>query len=89
MKMIKVENPDNQQLDEVSKWPVWSNDSDDYEWDYTEKEMFYILEGSAELSIQDSEKVTIKSGDLVTVEKGVLVHWLVTEKIRKHYKFFK
>lgn len=86
--MITVISPDTQQLEEVSQWPVWEKEPSEFDWDYTEKEVFYILEGAANLSSAIGLQQSLKAGDLVTVEQGIVVHWQITAPIRKHYKFF-
>jgi uncharacterized cupin superfamily protein len=86
--MIKVVRPDTQQLEEVTQWPIWEKEPSSFDWDYTEKEVFYILEGTANLSSSCGLQQPLKAGDLVTVKQGILVHWEITAPIRKHYKFY-
>lgn len=86
--MISVVTPDKEKLNEVTQWPVWEKEPSTFDWDYTEKEVFYILEGEASLSSECGLKQQLKAGDLVTVEAGIVVQWQITKDIRKHYKFF-
>ncbi|OEO24775.1 hypothetical protein AX279_16515 [Pseudomonas sp. J237] len=86
--MIKVETPDSRQLEEISTWQTWEKEVCEFDWSYTQKEQFYILEGSAIISVKPSEQVAIKPGDFVTIENGVESRWKITSAIKKHFKFF-
>ncbi len=86
--MITVETPDSSALEEIRKWPVWEKEPCSFDEDYTAREQFYILEGSARLSVDGEPACPISPGDLVTVEKGVLVRWQISTPLKKHFKFF-
>lgn len=86
--MISVITPNAEQLSEVTQWPVWEKEPSTFDWDYTEKEVFYILEGEAFLTSECGIEQRLKAGDLVTVEPGIVVQWQIIETVRKHYKFF-
>lgn len=86
--MIDISQADNAQLTTVIQWPIWQKAPCTFDEDYTEKEMFYILEGRANLSIAGQPTSQICAGDLVTIEAGVIVTWQILEEIKKHYKFF-
>lgn len=86
--MIKLETPGIGQLEELSAWPTWEKEVCEFDWDYTEKEQFYIIEGIAIISTRCGLEVTIKAGDFVTVEKGVLCSWKITAPIKKNFKFY-
>ncbi len=86
--MINVEKPNATQLAEVTQWPIWEKEPSSFDWDYTEKEVFYILEGRANLTSKCGISQSLEAGDLVTVEHGIEVLWEITDAIRKHYKFF-
>jgi uncharacterized cupin superfamily protein len=86
--MITVITPDSTQLEEVSQWPIWEKEPSQFDWKNDVKEMFYILEGTANLSTACGLSESIKAGDLVTVEKDIVINWEITSDIRKHYKFF-
>lgn len=86
--MIEIEKPDEARLQEVLQWPVWEKENSEFDWDYTEKEVFYILDGAARLTSDCGQDKTLQAGDLVTVEQGIQVRWQITVPIRKHYKFY-
>ncbi len=72
--MIFVEKPDQKTLDEVLQWPVWEKEPSQFDWDYTEKEVFYILQGCARLVGEGMPDDMLKQGDLVTGKKGIQVN---------------
>jgi len=86
--MINIETPSLLEKSEIESWPVWKKEPCCFDWDYTENEQFYILEGMARLTSESGIDKTIKTGDLVTIEKGSRVKWCIIEAIKKHYRFF-
>ncbi len=72
----------------ITNWGTWeSPPPPGFDWEYDQKETFYVLEGEAEIDA-DGDKISFEPGDLVTVypETGKC-HWNVKKKIKKHYKF--
>ncbi|MBN2157609.1 MAG: DUF861 domain-containing protein [Candidatus Lokiarchaeota archaeon] len=72
----------------VKKWPKWSSPPPPgFDWEYDGKEIFYVLEGEAEID-SEGDKISFGPGDLVTVlpETGKC-HWTVKKQIKKHYNF--
>lgn len=86
--MIKIESLDAKQLEQVSEWPTWVKEPCEFDWEYSQKEEFYIIEGAAKISTGRGQEVAIKAGDFVTVEKGVSSKWKVTAPIKKNFKFY-
>ena len=90
--LVKFEKkkPTDEELESlgVKHWGVWSSPSPPgFDWEYDGKEIFYVLEGEAEID-SDGEKISFTKGDLVTVypETGKC-YWTVKKVIKKHYKF--
>lgn len=85
---ITVEKLTEEKLQElnVTSWGTWSCEVSEFDWQYSEEEQCYILEGHVIVST-DKEEVEIKQGDFVTFPKGLSCHWSVREPIRKHYRF--
>lgn len=86
---IRVTKPTEEELKKIDlkKWSPWSCDVSRFEWEYSEDETCYILEGRVIVETEDGEKMEIKKGDLVTFPKGLRCVWDVKEKIRKVYRF--
>jgi len=84
---IEIVKPTEQQLQMVSQWPVWQHHPAQFDWDYTQREMFYIVEGRAQLSGPMGE-FSLQAGDLVTVPACGQLQWQISEAVKKHYKFF-
>ena len=70
----------------VYNWGVWSKNISSFPWEYDSKEIFYVLEGEADI-ISENEKISFKEGDLVTCHAGVKCTWDVKRPIKKHYRF--
>ncbi|MBU1853630.1 MAG: cupin domain-containing protein [Candidatus Omnitrophica bacterium] len=89
MAKVKVETPTKEQLKSlgVDTWSKWECDVKKFDWEYDEKEMFYVLEGKVNVVTDEGEKVEFEKGNLVTFSKGVKCKWDVKEKISKVYKF--
>ncbi len=86
--MIEITAPNSEQLVEAKSWPVWEKEPSSFDWEYKQKEVFYILEGEAQVTMPDGAKHILKANDLVTIEKGGTVQWQITTLIRKHYVFY-
>ena len=71
----------------VDDWPIWTKDISEFDWEYDQQETCYIIEGSAVITPENEEPVTIQAGDLVVLPKGMKCVWKITEAIEKHYKF--
>ena len=86
--IITVEhNPSPAKLDVlyVEEWPIWSKQASRFDWEYTKKEMCYILKGQATVTPEGGEPVTLKAKDLVTFPKGMKCIWEIHKDLRKHY----
>lgn len=92
MNVVKFEKkkPTKEELEElgVKKWGTWASPAPPgFDWEYDGKEIFYILEGEAEIDSK-GDKISFGPGDLVTVypETGKC-RWNVKKTIKKHYRF--
>lgn len=72
----------------IKEWSVWTSPAPPgFDWEYDDKETFFILEGEAEI-ISGEDKISFGPGDLVVVyPETKKCHWTVKKTIRKHYKF--
>ncbi len=86
---ILVRKPSDEELVECEKWPIWSCEVSEFDWDYTQTETCLILEGEVTVSDRPAgdESVTFGAGDLVTLPIGLKCIWKVTQAVRKHYSF--
>lgn len=89
MGRVNVEKPTKEKLEQlgIDRWSKWECDVKKFDWEYDEKEQFYVLEGEVKVRTDDGEEVEFGKGDLVTFQQGVKCTWDVKEKIRKVYKF--
>jgi len=69
----------------VYYWDIWEKEVSEFPWKYDEREKCYILEGKAEIVLEDGDTLTIEKGDLIIFPRGLKCTWKVTENIRKHY----
>ena len=88
MDKIKVEsNPTPERLAEleVKSWSPWDCEVSEFDWEYSQDESCYFLEGKVVVEA-GGEKVEIKKGDLVFFPRGLKCRWKVLEPVRKVYK---
>ena len=89
MGRVKVEKPGKERLKQlgIDKWGKWECDVKKFDWEYDEKEQFYVLEGRVKVRTDDGEEAEFGKGDFVTFPQGVKCTWDVKEKIKKLYRF--
>ena len=71
----------------VDGWPIWEKEVSRFDWRYDREEICYILEGSATITPENGEPVTINRGDVVHFPAGLSCVWEITEAMEKHYTF--
>ena len=81
---IKVDK--NKKLNEFKSWKTWSCKPNNFDWEYTQEEHCYIIEGKATIET-DTQTITIEPGDYVVFPKDLKCHWRVHQFTRKHYSF--
>lgn len=69
----------------VDDWPIWSKEISEFDWEYTSNETCYIISGTAIVTPEGKEPVTITEGDMVAFPKGMKCAWKIIEPIEKHY----
>ena len=70
----------------ILKWPIWSCEVSEFEWEYSDEEACLLLEGEVEVS-SEFETVRFSAGDFVVFPKGLKCRWKVMQPVRKHYSF--
>ena len=81
---IKVDK--SKKISEFNSWDTWSSKPEHFDWEYTQEEHCYIIEGRATIKTE-TESVTIEPGDYVIFPKDLKCHWTVHQFLRKHYSF--
>ena len=70
----------------VNDWPLWTKEISRFDWEYSEAEECYILEG--EIIVETSAgNYHIVPGDFVTFKKGLQCTWNIKSPVKKHYNF--
>lgn len=84
---MKVTKPTNKQIQSTKNWGIWEKEVSEFPWEYSEKETCYILEGEAEVTSENGEKINFGKGDWAEFEKGLKCSWKITKNIKKKYMF--
>jgi uncharacterized cupin superfamily protein len=69
----------------VHGWPVWKDAAGDRILTHDAVEKSYFLAGSATLTPEGGDPVTVNPGDLVIVPEGKC-RWEVHTTLRRHYR---
>ena len=70
----------------ITSWSIWTCEISEFDWEYTEKETCYLLEGEVEVTT-NWETVKFGKGDFVKFPKGLICSWKVSQAVKKHYQF--
>ena len=85
MMFVKIATKSEIQLSK--NWGIWEKEVAEFDWEYSNKETCFIIEGEAEVTAENGEKISFKAGDLVVFNAGLKCTWKITKNIRKKYKF--
>jgi uncharacterized cupin superfamily protein len=85
IKVRKMERGEAEKMG-VKGWGTWEKEPSEFEWDYTDEEHCYVIEGRAEIRT-DEGTVHIGKGDFVVFPRGLKCTWVVKESLKKHYRF--
>ena len=84
--MITVRKPNENEIREFETWPVWEKEESEFDWEYSDKETCYILQGKAQVFDENGAiLVEFGKGDLVVFPPGLRCKWKILENMRKHY----
>jgi len=84
--MITVRKPNENEIREFETWPVWEKEESEFDWEYSDKETCYILQGKAQVFDENGTiLVEFGKGDLVVFPLGLRCKWKILENMRKHY----
>ncbi len=84
---MKVWKPTEEEIKTTQDWGIWEKEASEFPWSYDEKETCLILDGKAEVSDKEGNKVVFESGDMVQFEAGLTCTWKIVKDIRKRYVF--
>ena len=83
---MKIQIFKNKNLSDFESWPIWECQPSTFNWEYSEEEHCYIIEGDVTV-IENGNIVHIKKGDYVIFPKGLKCNWEVHKAIKKYYIF--
>lgn len=88
MKEVIITRPGKEDLDRlgIGKWPAWECDPSEFDWQYTDEETAYIINGLAVVTTKDGGRFEFKAGDMVKFPKGLKCHWKIIKRIEKVFK---
>jgi uncharacterized cupin superfamily protein len=69
----------------VHGWPTWKDGEGERTLTYDDAEKSYFLAGSATLTPEGGDPVTVNPGDLVVIPPGKC-QWQVHTLVRRHYR---
>lgn len=86
---ITVRKPSEQEIQVCQGWPIWTCETSEFEWEYTQTEKCLILEGKVEVTDNPptGNAVTFGPGDYVVLPNELKCFWKVTQPVKKHYDF--
>ena len=83
---MKKKKPSSEEIRQASVWGIWSKEPSEFPWYYDDKEICYILEGSATVTDNAGNSISFSAGDWVEFEPGLECTWKIEKTIRKRYK---
>lgn len=86
VKDVVVGKPSDEETATCKTWPIWKCEQSTFDWQYTEKETCFLLEGKVTVT-DDNDSVSFGAGDLVVFPNGLECTWNIQEAVVKHYNF--
>ena len=83
IKSMTMEQAEN---DGITSWPIWTCGISEFDWEYSDRESCYLLEGQVKVKTE-WETVNFGVGDFVVFPQGLKCIWEVTAPVKKHYNF--
>lgn len=90
VKDVVVVKPSDEDIARYKEWPIWSSGVSEFDWEYTQCEDCYLLEGEVTVSDRpdSGESVTFGAGDFVSFPDDLSCVWKVIKPVRKHYNCY-
>jgi hypothetical protein len=87
MSDIKIEKFDVDELARkgITSWPIWEKGISEFDWSYDSSETCYVIEGKAEVTTNDGERVEFGKGDKVIFPEGLDCKWKIISPVKKYY----
>lgn len=82
-----VKNPSHELLERhgVFSWPTWESEPREFIWQFTEREIAYLLEGEVFVIPEGSKEILhFQKGDIGYFDAGLRCKWIVTKPLKKH-----
>ena len=86
VKDVIVKKPSEEEIAVFQAWPIWKCQPSTFDWEYTEKETCFIIEGKVKVTDNDNS-VSFGPSDMVVFPRDLGCTWHVTEAVVKHYNF--
>lgn len=86
VKDVVVRKPAQAEIETCKSWPIWQCKASSFDWQYTQREICLIIEGS--VTVEDAESsVSFGPGDLVIFPTDLKCAWHIKKDVRKYYSF--
>jgi len=82
-----VQSPTESKLTALGtrEWPTWSKEPSSFIWQFSEREVAYLIEGEVFVTPEGSTKrYRFKQGDLGYFEAGLRCKWEITKPLKKY-----
>lgn len=82
-----ISRPSQEEIENLrlTSWKYWDCLPTSFEWEYDEQETAFLLEGSAEIILENGETFMISEGDLVYFPQGLKCKWKVLTSLKKRF----
>lgn len=84
-KIISAPSPDLLEKQHVFSWPTWEKEPSEFIWQFSEREIAYLVEGEVFVTPEGTKEVLhFKKGDVGYFDAGLRCKWQITKPLKKH-----
>jgi uncharacterized protein len=84
-KVVNSPHPDLLEKHGVFSWPTWEKEPSEFVWQFSEREIAYLVEGEVFVRPEGSKEVLhFKKGDIAYFDAGLRCKWQITKPLKKH-----
>jgi uncharacterized cupin superfamily protein len=84
-KVVSTPHPALLAKHDVFSWPTWEKEPSEFVWQFSEREIAYLLEGEVFVTPEGSKEVLhFKKGDIAYFDAGLRCKWHITKPVKKH-----